>query len=202
VAAGAHSGVCRQICNAIDCPALGRLVNGIQLRGDETGMNPTASNPATGPALILAACVAVMLGAYGFQYLGDMEPCHLCYLQRYAYYAAIPLALVSTMVAYTRGLHAARLPLVLTGIALLAGMGIAGYHAGVEYRWWPGPETCSSPTLAGSGADMMAAIMNQGLVRCDEIPWSLFGISMAGYNFIISGVLALLALRLAWKGRS
>ncbi|MBI1181262.1 MAG: disulfide bond formation protein B [Alphaproteobacteria bacterium] len=164
-------------------------------------MIPLARHPAAGPAFVLAVCIAVMLGAYGFQYIGGLEPCHLCYLQRYAYYVAIPLAALSTALAATRGLAAARLPLVLTGLALLTGMAIAGYHAGVEYHWWPGPETCTAPDLSGKGGDMLAAIMNQGLVRCDEIPWSLFGISMAGYNFFISGALGLLTLRMAWKAK-
>lgn len=158
-------------------------------------MIPTAK---TGPVALLVACVAMILGAYGFQYIGGYQPCHLCYLQRYAYYAAIPLAALSVLVAATRGVAAARIPLLLTGLALLAGMGIAGYHAGVEYGWWPGPETCSGPPVGG---DIFYQDTGPGLIRCDQTPWSLFGVSMAGYNFVISGLLALAALRLALKGR-
>lgn len=162
-------------------------------------MTPSAKRPITGPVVLLAACLAMILGAYGFQYIGGFEPCKLCYWQRYAYYAAIPLAALSSVfVAATRGMVAARLPLILTGLALLAGMGIAGYHAGVEYHWWPGPETCSGPPVTG---DIFFQEIGPGLIRCDETPWSLFGVSMAGYNFVISGLLALAAFRLALKGR-
>lgn len=161
-------------------------------------MNPTAKPPLTGHALLLAACAAMILAAYGFEYIGGLLPCHLCWLQRYAYFTAIPLAALSLFVASRRGPAAARIPLLLTGAALLAGMGIAGYHAGVEYYWWPGPDTCSGPPVGG---DIFFQDTGPGLIRCDQTPWSLFGVSMAGYNFVISGLLALAAFRLALKGR-
>lgn len=161
-------------------------------------MIPTAKPSLSGPVLLLAACTAMILGAWGFEYIGGLLPCKLCYWQRYAYFAAIPLAALSVAVAATRGMAAARLPLILTGLALLAGMGIAGYHAGVEYKWWPGPDTCSGPPVTG---DIFFQDTGPGLIRCDETPWALFGVSMAGYNFVISGVLSLAAFRLALKGR-
>ena len=159
-------------------------------------MNPAAKQPVImGPALVLAACIAMVLGAYGFQYIGGFEPCKLCWWQRYVYFAAIPLAAIAVFLA-ARGQAAARWPMTLTGLLLLAGMGIAGYHAGVEYHWWPGPDTCSGAI----GGDIFRDNVVKGLVRCDETPWSLFGVSMAGYNFLISGLLAVFSLRLAWKG--
>jgi disulfide bond formation protein DsbB len=161
-------------------------------------MTPSAKPPITGPALLLAACVLMILGAYGFEYIGGLLPCKLCYWQRYAYYAAIPLAAISVFAAATRGMAAAKVPLILTGLALLAGMGIAGFHAGVEYKWWPGPATCSGPVVGG---DIFFQETGPGLIRCDETPWALFGVSMAGYNFVISGLLALAAFRLAQNRR-
>ncbi|MEN3975072.1 disulfide bond formation protein B [Emcibacter sp. SYSU 3D8] len=158
----------------------------------------SAKPSISGPVVLFAACLAMILGAYGFQYIGGFEPCALCYWQRYAYYAAIPLAGLALVVAATRGTPAARALLILTGLALLAGMGIAGYHAGVEYHWWPGPDTCSGPPVTG---DIFHQDIGPGLIRCDQTPWSLFGVSMAGYNFVISGLLALGAFRLALKGR-
>jgi disulfide bond formation protein DsbB len=158
-------------------------------------MNTAAKQPTfVGPALVLAACVAMILGAYAFQYIGGLEPCKLCWWQRYVYFAAIPLAAIAVILA-ARG-DGARWPMALTGLLLLAGMGIAGYHAGVEYHWWPGPDTCSGAV----GGDIFRETVTKGLVRCDETPWSLFGVSMAGYNFVISGLLAVFSLRLAWKG--
>ena len=161
-------------------------------------MTPSAKPPITKPIALLAACVLMILGAWGFQYIGGLLPCELCWWQRYAYYAAIPLAALSVFVAATRGMSAARIPLILTGLALLAGMGIAGFHAGVEYTWWPGPDTCSSAPIEG---DIFYQQTGPALIRCDVTPWSLFGVSMAGYNFVISGLLALAAFRLALKGR-
>jgi disulfide bond formation protein DsbB len=159
-------------------------------------MNPAAKQPVVmGPALVLAACIAMVLGAYGFQYIGGFEPCKLCWWQRYVYFAAIPLAAIAVFLAARRQ-SAARWPMMLTGLLLLAGMGIAGYHAGVEYHWWPGPDTCSGAI----GGDIFRDNVVKGLVRCDETPWSLFGVSMAGYNFLISALLAVFSLRLAWKG--
>ena len=159
-------------------------------------MNPAAKQPVImGPALVLAACIAMVLGAYGFQYIGGFEPCKLCWWQRYVYFAAIPLGAI-TVFLVARRQSAARWPMMLTGLLLLAGMGIAGYHAGVEYHWWPGPDTCSGAI----GGDIFRDNVVKGLVRCDETPWSLFGVSMAGYNFLISGLLAVFSLRLSWKG--
>ncbi|MGE0664910.1 MAG: disulfide bond formation protein B [Sphingomonadales bacterium] len=159
-------------------------------------MTTSAKPPITGPVLLLAACVLMILGAWGFEHIGGLLPCQLCYWQRYAYYAAIPLAALSVFMAATRGMAAAKIPLLLTGLTLLAGMGIAGYHAGVEFKWWPGPDTCSAPPVGG---DIFFQDTGPGLIRCDEVPWSLFGVSMAGYNFVISGLLALAAFRLAQK---
>jgi disulfide bond formation protein DsbB len=153
-----------------------------------------------GPALLLAGCVTVLAGAYGFEHIGGLAPCELCYWQRYAYFAAIPLAALAAGLAAARGAAAARLPLLAAALALFAGMGVAFYHVGVEQLWWPGPDACAAPDL-GSG-NILDAIMNQGLVRCDQVPWSLFGISMAGYNLLLSGLLGALALGLALKGRS
>jgi disulfide bond formation protein DsbB len=87
----------------------------------------------------------------------------------------------------------------LGGLAALASAGLGGYHAGVEQKWWPGPNTCTSQSIEGlSTDDLLAQIMNAPVVRCDEIPWDMFGISMAGWNMIISLGLAalwLMALR-------
>ncbi len=154
----------------------------------------------TGSTLILGVCVALILGAYGFQYIGGMPPCEMCYWQRYAHYAAIPLAAVASVLAWKAGDGVlVRMVLAATGLAILAGAGIAGFHSGVEYGWWPGPDTCSV-----SLDDPRATLLNPdaiNVVRCDEVPWSLFGISMAGYNFLISTVTGLFALWLVMKGR-
>jgi len=128
--------------------------------------------------------LSLLLGAYGFQYIGGLEPCHLCWWQRYAHMAILGLSAAGLLLKdFWRGLW-----LWATAIALEVSVAAAGYHAGVEQKWWQGPTTCTSQGLDQSG-DMSALfdnMMNAKLVMCDKIPWEMFGISMAGYNFLIS----------------
>ncbi|MFT3973100.1 MAG: disulfide bond formation protein B [Amaricoccus sp.] len=137
----------------------------------------------------LLGSLALLLGAFGFQYLGGLQPCHLCLLQRWPHGVAIGLGLV--ILAWpARGLA------LLAGLAVLVGAGIAGYHVGVEQHWWPGPTSC---TAAAPGAGDAGALLDQILatptVLCDTIAWSWLGISMAGWNAIASLVLAWLWFR-------
>lgn len=123
------------------------------------------------PAFLLAGAY---LGQYGF----GLYPCEMCWWQRYPHFAAIGLAVVALCVAQPR------LWVALAALAILVSGLIGGFHAGVEYGWWEGLTACATPAL-GDG-DPLAAIMEAPLVRCDEIPWSLFGISLAGWNFLLS----------------
>lgn len=151
--------------------------------------------PAALPLLLLLGSGGALMGALYFQYGMDLAPCALCYDQRYAHGAAlVPAALA----VFVRG----RMQLLLVGLsalALLVGAGIAGYHVGVEQGWWAGPSGCSSPAFADLDiAQLRAALDATPVIRCDEIPWSLFGLSMAAYNLLLSLGLALVAL--AWLG--
>lgn len=149
------------------------------------------------PGLLVAGFSAALLaGAYAFQYLGGLAPCALCWDQRYAHMVALGLGLAASALAR----HAAgRLVLAAALAALVAGAGIATFHAGVEQRWWPGPTTC---TGAGAGADSVEALMAQieaaPMVRCDEIPWSFAGLSMAAWNAVLSLAAALAVAGLAF----
>ncbi|WP_298675008.1 disulfide bond formation protein B [uncultured Lentibacter sp.] len=133
----------------------------------------------------------LMAGALGFQYLGDMPPCKLCYWQRYPHIAALVIALV--------GLRASGRvwPLLGAGAALTtAAIGL--YHTGVERKLWQGPSSCSSGEISGlSGAELLAQILSAPIVRCDEAPWELLGLSMASWNAVASIVLALVWLAAA-----
>lgn len=133
------------------------------------------------PALLLA-------GAYVSQYVFGLFPCEMCWWQRYPHFAAVAFALIG-LVAAPRGMWVA-----LAALAILASGLIGGFHAGVEYGWWEGITSCSTVDL-GRG-DPLEAIMNAPLVRCDQAPWTLMGISLAGFNFLIStgAALAILAL--------
>ena len=139
------------------------------------------------PALLLA-------GAYVAEYGFDLFPCEMCWWQRYPHFAAILLALVST-VARPKPLW-----IGLAAAAILASGLIGAFHAGVEYGWWEGITGCASP-VDSAGGDPLEAIMNAPLVRCDEPAWTLAGISLAGFNAIISATSAVAILALLAKGR-
>lgn len=149
----------------------------------------------------LAALCMAWLAQYGF----GLAPCHLCLLQRDAYWAAIALSFFAIVLGLrdrqsTRSTR--RLAVVLIGIAFLAGTGIALYHVGVEQNWWEGAGGCVGGGISGlSGADLEAAIMNAPVTRCDDIAFEVFGISMAGYNALLSLALAAFAFRGAARTR-
>ncbi|PIB24985.1 dihydroneopterin aldolase [Amylibacter kogurei] len=124
--------------------------------------------------------VALLGGALAFQYLGGLPPCKMCYWQRWPHLIAIAFG---ALALFTRK----QLFAIGGLLAAATTSGIGFYHAGVEQKWWQGPTTCTSSSNAGlSSTELLDKIMNAPLVRCDEIPWDLFGISMAGWNGIIS----------------
>jgi disulfide bond formation protein DsbB len=139
-------------------------------------------------ALLLAGPAGLLGGALAFQYIGGLTPCEMCVWQRWALAAAIGLALAGWALRHNRAL------LLLSALAVLAGAGIAIFHAGVEQHWWKGITECAAPMVSGSSAEIMGQIMAQPLVRCDAIPWSLFGISMAGWNALVSSIIGGVAL--------
>ncbi|GGO52156.1 Disulfide bond formation protein DsbB [Roseovarius pacificus] len=131
-----------------------------------------------------AGSAALMLGALGFQYIGGMPPCKLCLWQRYPHVAAILIGAVA--------LALPRASLALAGAAAtLTTAGIAFYHTGVERGWWAGPTSCSSTSPTGlSTDDLFDQIMAAPVIRCDEVPWEMFGLSMASWNMLASLALA------------
>ncbi len=133
--------------------------------------------------------VALLGGAFAFQYLGHMSPCKMCLWQRWPHAAAILFGIF--------GLATGRREWALAGmLAALATSGLGVYHAGVEQMWWKGPTTCTSQSIAGLTTDqLLTQIMNAPVVRCDDIVWSLFGLSMAAWNAIISFFLAITWLK-------
>ncbi|SLN42959.1 Disulfide bond formation protein B [Falsiruegeria litorea R37] len=127
-----------------------------------------------------AGSAAMLVGAWGFQYIGGMAPCKLCYWQRYPHAAAFVIGLLALF------LPGRWLPL-LGGFAALATAGIGIYHTGVERGWWEGPSTCTSGPIGGlTPEQLMEQIMSAPLTRCDEVPWELFTLSMASWNAIVS----------------
>lgn len=148
-------------------------------------------------AAVLVMSVAVIVTALGFEYIGGYRPCPLCLQQRYAYYFAIPvLFLALVLVAVDRPRLAAIL-FGLVALAFLANAGLGAYHAGVEWKLWEGPQTCSAglAPLGGTGGSggLLKQLQTETFIRCDEAAWHFAGLSFAGWNAILSLVLALSA---------
>lgn len=153
---------------------------------------------ARAPLGILAASLAILGTALASQYWGGLAPCELCLWQRWAYVATIALGITALLAG-------GRPRAVLTGLAalaFLAGAGIAAFHVGVEQHWWAGLPGCSAGTGARTVEELKAQILAAPVVRCDEAAWSLFGVSMAGWNVLASLLLAgfsAMAARVLWR---
>jgi disulfide bond formation protein DsbB len=148
--------------------------------------------------VIFLMSVAVLGGAYIFQYGFGYAPCELCYYQRYPYMGTIIASAIGILAQ--KGLINLDRSLIiylllLCAVLFVVNSGIAAYHSGVEYKWWQGPTACTSTvSFSGSAADRLQQLLSAPVIRCDEAPWSLFGISMAGYNFLIASFMAFFAI--------
>ena len=137
--------------------------------------------PRHGLMICALVSAALLTTAFLFEHVGGMAPCRLCIWQRWAHLGIIAAA--------TAGLLALppRTGLLLTFAAAMASFGIAFYHAGVEWHLWEGPAGCTASLASGaSAADLVDQLLATPVVRCDDVPWSLFGLSMAGWNAVFS----------------
>ena len=151
------------------------------------------SDPVASAAIMVAvAGTAALLGAWFFQYVVGLAPCPLCLEQRIPYYVAIPLAL---MVAVGASVNSSRKVLIAALLFIAAVMVwntyLGVYHSGVEWKWWAGPIDCSGAlTDLGSAGNLLSSLQTSRVVRCDEAAWHFLGLSLAGYNALISLALA------------
>lgn len=153
----------------------------------------SASVAALAVAVIAAATLA---GAWFFQLVLDIVPCPLCLEQRYAYYLAVPLGLVVAFAAAKNAPRGAVLAgLALLALAVLANAGLGAYHAGVEWGFWQGPTDCTGPMLDLSKGSLLDNLDKVKVVPCDKVQWRFLGLSLAGYNVLISLLMAAIA---AW----
>ena len=132
--------------------------------------------------ILLAAfgSLVMLIGAFGFQILGEMPPCKLCVWQRWPHGVAVVAGLLAFLTGW-------RIWPLIGMQGALATSAIGFYHAGVEQKWWQGPTSCTASDTSGMSAEqLLEQIMAAPLVRCDEIPWEMFGLSMATWNGIIS----------------
>jgi disulfide bond formation protein DsbB len=146
------------------------------------------------PLLLLGTSGALLLGALAFQFIGGLAPCEMCHWQRWAHLAVLAIALPALLTGKR----------LLTGLAILAMLAAAGlgvWHAGIEQKWWPGVTACAAAATPMAGTSLLDGLAAP-LVRCDEIPWSFVGLSMAGWNALISGLAALAAIALLTRTRA
>lgn len=140
--------------------------------------------------VLLLGSSALLGGALLFQHVGGYPPCQMCHWQRWPHAAALVLGSLALFVRPLR-----RPLIIVAALAVLVSAGLGAFHVGVEQGWWEGPTTCSATAVD------MADIFAAPIVRCDEVAWSLFGVSMAGYNFILSLIIGGTALWLTIRRR-
>lgn len=164
---------------------------------------PTDIFLARWPLIALIASALMLAAAHAFENFGGMEPCALCLRQREVYWAAMAVAAAALMLGRFREGR----PLAPWGAGLLAaifllGAGVAAFHAGVEWRWWPGPASCTGGGGAVDAADLMAALGGAPISApsCDTAPWVFAGLSMAGWNAVVSLLLAAGSIVAALRG--
>lgn len=150
--------------------------------------------PKTACAIIFLVTAATLAGAWGFELIGKYLPCPLCLEQRLPYYGALPLAALGYFLAGARRSGVASILLALMLAGFLWNAGLAAYHSGAEWKWWPGPDTCAGAGGFEASATNLLATLDQVVTpRCDEAAVRIFGLSLAGYNVLISLALAAIA---------
>ena len=140
------------------------------------------------------ASAALLMAAFGFEHLGGLAPCKLCLWQRWPHAGVITFSMLGAVGVLRPG--PAFLFIVLSAAITAA---IAGYHVGIEQQFWPGPTSCSGTAATLSTADLLDSLLATPVIRCDEIPWTFAGISMAGWNMLLSTGLAGFALLVRYK---
>jgi len=146
----------------------------------------------TASAVVFLVATATIVAALAFEHFGGYAPCPLCLEQRYAYYFAVPASAIGFVLAQGYATRSARILLVLIALAFAANAVLGIYHSGIEWKWWEGPATCAG------GFDLVwgeEGIVDTPIIRCDEAPWRFLWLSFAGWNAVISTLLAAIA---AW----
>ena len=157
----------------------------------EDARDTLAGRMMAASAVVFGGALLIILTAHAFELIGGYPPCPLCLQERYAYYFGVPAAVVAFLAARAESFGFARLVLLLIAIGFLLNMGLGVYHAGAEWKFWRGPETCAG------GFDLQwsqEGIVDTPVIRCDEASWRFLGLSFAGWNAVVSLALAGIAL--------
>ena len=141
---------------------------------------------AAAASIVALGAMATILGAWFFEYALGYAPCPLCLQQRIPYYIVIPLAVIVAAAALARWpLRWLAAGLAAVALAMLVSAGLGAYHSGVEWKWWAGPAACGTLGELGSG-NLLERAQAARIVRCDEAAWRFLGLSLAGWNVLIS----------------
>lgn len=153
-------------------------------------------------SLALFLTVASILAALAFEHIGGYQPCMLCLMERYAYYASIPLLFVALALLSGGKKGWAAALFFLVSLVFLANAGLGTYHTGAEWKFWPGPATCGGGgELTTSAGSLLKDLETTHIVRCDEPALVFLGLSFAGWNVVGSLVIMALALNAAFAAR-
>ncbi len=168
----------------------------LQATAHRSHPHATAVPARTAALAIMVIAAATLAGAWYFQLVLDIRPCPLCLEQRYAYYLAVPLAGLTALAAARDAGRAVLLAgFGLLALAALGNAGLGAYHAGVEWHFFKGPTDCTGPIGdLGSAGTLLQRLDTVKVIRCDEVQWRFLGLSLAGYNVLISLLMAALAL--------
>ena len=143
--------------------------------------------------LAFLGSLTLLIGAYAFEFLGNLKPCKMCLWQRWPHIAAI---IIGILIFYSKS----NLLMRIASMIILFGAIIAFYHMGVEYQWWEGPATCTSGSITNlSSTELMNKILKAPIIRCNEVQWSFAGLSMAAWNGIFSLILSYFWLRASFQ---
>ena len=148
--------------------------------------------------LVAALCALALLGvAHGFESFGGLAPCHLCLQQREIYWVAVAVGLAGWLAGrFVKGKHVVAIASAVLCLVFLCEAGLAAYHAGVEWKFWPGPQTCTGAQTGKASLDAINGLLGGARIaspRCDVAAWSMLGLSMAGWNVLVALVLAVLS---------
>ena len=156
-------------------------------------------SPRSAAGVIFLAAAATIAGALAFEHGVGLRPCKLCLVQRNPYYIALVLAALVAVLPLGR--TARHWGLAVLALVFLVSAGLGAYHAGVEWGFWAGPNDCGGASVPtpGSVTDFMTSLQTTRVVSCTEAAWRFLGLSLAGWNVLISLGLAALAAAAAWR---
>lgn len=159
----------------------------------------TGSEAYRAGGTVLFGALAIILAALAFEHIGGFKPCELCLMQRWAYYVSIPAAFAGLVLVSADRPRAAAFVFFAVALGFLANSGLAAYQAGAEWKYWPGPATCSGDQpLATNAGNLLDALKQTSVVRCDVPQIRIMGLSFAGWNVLVSLMLFAWGLKAAF----